>query len=137
MKTLKYALLGVSLTLLSLTFTSCNNNDTTSEKVEEAAEDFADAFRTEREEMMADLKEARENINERIAKMESNLENASDEAKTEMEEQLKQLNEWGSEVDDKIDNLGKDLSSGWEAFKTDVKQTLQEIDKELDESFNG
>lgn len=138
MRTRKY-LFTICAALALLTFGSmaCNNTNSTAEKVEEAGEEVADVFRTEREELVADLKEAREDINARMAKVEKDLENASDDAKLELQEQMKQLNAWGKKVDQQMDDLGKDLANGWEAFKNDVQSTLKEIDENLEDSFNG
>lgn len=138
MKTLKYIVsLSAGLALLALVSVSCNNNKSTAEKVEQASEEVADVFRTEREELVADLKEARADINAQLAIVEKNLENASADAKLELQEQMKQLDAWGKKVDQQMNDLGKDLANGWEAFKSDVQSTLKEIDENLEDSFSG
>lgn len=138
MRTLKYIVsVGVGLAVMAFVSVSCGNNQSTAEKVEQASEEVADAFRTEREELMADLKEARKDINSQFAALEKDLENASDDAKLELRKQMSDLEAWGKKVDQQMDDLGKDLSNGWEAFKSDVQTTLKEIDENLEESFNG
>lgn len=140
MKT-KSILFPALILLLSFgTLTSCDNNTTAEEKMEDAAddlddagEDIADAFRTESQELKADLKEMRSDINERIKKLNDNMAGASAEAKEEMSEEVKQLEAWGEDIDARMNKIGNSISDGWQEFKADTRNTLDKIDQQMAE----
>lgn len=121
-------------------FVSCDNNTTTEEKMEEAADDLddagneiADAFRTESQELKADLKNMRAAIDERIKKLNDNMADASAEAKADMADEVERLESWGQDIDNRMNKIGDSVSDGWQEFKADTRQALDKIDKQMAE----
>ncbi len=127
------------LLALAFSITACDGDgndrmENTEEAMEDATNDVADAFRSDQEELEAELEQSRREVNEEIEELEANLENASADAKAEMEEELAELRTWSSELDQKLQKLGSVAQDGWNDFKGDVNTTLEEIDRELSDN---
>ena len=137
MKTIKIIFYGAGLCLTLGFFSACNNSNTSADKVEEAAENMSDAFKAEQEALAADLKRAREDINQRIKKLNAKMDGATDEMKSNMQSQIDKLNKWGEDLDKRMGEVGQNIEDGWESFKADVNKTLENIDHELSQNFEG
>ena len=136
MKT-KVIMFMLALTIGAFGFTACDNNRSAEEQVEDAGEEISDAFRTESEELRADLKEIGDDIDTRIAELKADMENAGEDAQAEMQEEIDQLEAWGNEIDGRMDRLGENIADGWENFKSDTKQTMENINRELEDLIDG
>lgn len=118
--------------LLSATFASCDDARTAGEQLDNATEDVSDEFRTETEELNAELRNARRSIDQRLDALENDLENASDDARAEINETMRELRDYGNDIDDRMDKIGKDANNGWQAFKQETQATLRKIEAEIE-----
>lgn len=144
LKTINLIIMRIQLSirnfLILLTFSfgllACESDgekamESTEDAVENAANDIADAFRSDKEEMKAEIKRAREDVNEEIQELESDLKAASGDAKVEIQNEINQLKSWSSDLEDKMKNLGSIAKEGWNDFKTNVNGTLEKVDQEI------
>lgn len=137
MRTFRFLLLAFGLIFMIGFTTSCDNNQSASEQVEEAGDDMADAFRTEREELQADLREARNNINNKLAELRGELSTASEETKEDINDQIDKLEKWGDSLDKDMDRVSNSVQNGWETLKGNVRKTLDEIQDDWDDTFDS
>ncbi|MEQ8706456.1 MAG: hypothetical protein RIC19_21165 [Phaeodactylibacter sp.] len=129
LKTLLVLFLGFGL--LACGSDSNDAMENTEDAVEDTANEIADVFRSDKEEMKAEIDRTREEVNEEIEELQGDLENASESAKAEIQKEIDQLKAWSSDLDQKIQNLGNVAQDSWKDFKTNVNSTLEKIDQEL------
>ncbi len=136
MKTLKFLILLISIPLMF----SCGNNsgaEQAKDDVDEATEEVADVFRSEQEELQADLRDAKQEVGQELEDLRGQLANASGEAQANIEKEIEQLEAWSQDLDQKMQKLGETTQDNWAQFKTDVEKTLSEIEQKVDGETEG
>lgn len=123
------------LFFFSITFYSCEDGRSAEEAVEDATEEMVSDARTETEALNAELVEARNAIDARIALLSQDLDEAGDDAREEIQESIRELKDYGSDIDNRMDEIGRDINSGWDEFKRETKSTLKKIEAEIDEEI--
>ena len=122
--------IGILFFMGVFTLTSCNNKKS---DIDQTAEEIADAFRSEQEELKADLKEIRKKINNQAEELREDLKTANAEAKEEIQKQLDKLENWGQKVDKTLKDMGQSIEVGWDQFKQDAQTILNDIKREFQE----
>ena len=122
-------------------FTACNNDQSSAEEVKEDLQDAADEtayqIRQEREELTANLKELRNNIDDKIETLQADFADASAETKVEMNQQIEQLKAWGSKVDQELDRVGDNMSDDWKTVKSGVNEMMADIKAQWHQTFSN
>ena len=121
----------IPLLLSVFVILSCNNTQTTEDKFEEAIEDVADAFRSEKAEMEADLKELQEDIQDRLANLEEQLTNAQDDAKEEIQDEIDNLEKAEQKLQVKMKEVQEAATLEWKSFKASFNEWMEEVEDEL------
>lgn len=127
-------LIPFALLMTLFVFSACESNNA-EDKIEEIGEDISDIFRTEQEELDADLRDLREDIGVRISEINEEIESAGEDAQSELQEQLDKLNTWASQVDESIEATGNALEKDWEEFKNKMSRSINQIKEDLDDAM--
>ncbi|MCB0636587.1 MAG: hypothetical protein KDC54_08210 [Lewinella sp.] len=140
MRTTKFFLILLAAISMSF-FTACNNDQSSAEEVKEDLQDAADEtayqIRQEREELTANLKELRNNIDDKIETLQADFADASAETKVEMNQQIEQLKAWGSKVDQELDRVGDNMSDDWKTVKSGVNEMMADIKAQWHQTFSN
>jgi len=127
----------LSLALLLPLFTGCNNSGSSGEKLERASELVADAFRSEREEMMADLEDAKQDIEDEMMKLQEKMKESSLETGEVLQERMAILNDWKEEVDADLQMLQNASENEWKEVKVEIKNSMDTLNQKLNETLQG
>ena len=139
MKTLNFWILAFAIFSMA-SFTSCNNNsqaDKAVEDVEDASEEFADLFRTEKEELQADIKDMQREISQKAEDLKMQLNTASGEAAEEINQKINQLDAWNKELGQELDRLGNAAESNWQEVKAGIQKSMNDIKQQWNETFES
>ena len=117
-----------------ISLSSCKPSSNTSyaeETLEEAGEDFADLFRSEQEELTADLRDLKDDLASRAAEIERSIENDSDDSGKNLYEKRSELEKYEKKVDQAIYDAEHAVEENWEKTKSDINQVISDINQEF------
>lgn len=104
--------------------------DEMAKETEQAMRDFGAEINDESRELSNEFKEARMNVNKRMAAIEADLETASNDSKAKLQEEWNNLDQMGKNIDNRMDRVGDNMESSWKNFKGDVKAGWKDFSQE-------
>ena len=119
-------------------FISCDSTseaEQVKEDFETLGEDISDLVEKERDQLVANLEETRDDIDDQIAVLKDDWQEASIDARAALNEDITQLEAWAEEIDTQIDQSTKAASENWRAFADATKEKVQEIDQKMEDLF--
>jgi len=119
-------------------FISCDSNseaEKVKEDLETLGEDVSDLVKKERDQLIANLEETRDDIDDQIAVLKDDWQEASIDARAVLNEDIAQLEAWAEEIDNQIDQSTKAASENWRAFADATKEKVQEINQKMEDLF--
>jgi DNA anti-recombination protein RmuC len=127
----------LGLALLFPLFSACDNSSSSGEKLERASELVADAFRSEKEEMIADLENTQQDIEDEMTKLQEEMKESSLETGEVLQKRMAMLNDWKEEVEADIKMLQEATENEWKEVKVDIMNSMDTINQKLDETLQG
>ncbi len=127
----------IGLALLFPLFTACDNSSSSGEKLERASELVADAFRSEKEEMIADLENTQQDIEDEMMKLQEEMKESSLETGEALQERMTLLNDWKEEIEADLKMLQDATESEWKEVKVEIMNSMDTINRRMDETLQG